>query len=58
MANGNDYEIKEEYRRYYSALVQFHRWLIENSQLKGKIIMDKLIEYENNNGVGIKELIK
>jgi len=65
MANGNDYEIKEDYRRYYSALTQFHRWLVKNSQLEvgvgiyeNKVILDKLIEYENNNGVEIKELIK
>ena len=56
--NGSDYEIKEEYKRYYSALTDFHRWLIKNSQLGGKIILDKLIEYENNDGVEIKELIK
>ena len=64
--NGSDFEVKEEYKKYYIALHNFHRWLkkdIRCKELSNKMagcnfglegesrIFSKLIEIEKENGV-------
>ncbi len=65
MPNGSDFEIKEEYKRYYTALHSFHRWLEKdicelrkiggyslNVEMK-KYVLYKLKEIEEENRIEI-----
>jgi len=64
--NGTDFEVKEEYKKYYTALVNFHRWLERdiselvkvggyslNIEMK-KYVLYKLKEIEEDSGVEIR----
>ena len=63
--NGSSFEIEEEYKKYYIALHDFHRWLEKdifklqeiggyrmNTEMK-KYVLDKLKEIEKESGVEI-----